>query len=141
MIDPIYAVTVGPLATLEPVPQLSLPPALPAVNGPDRARFQAALHGIAEPQSSAPVPSQVAGIAGERVTAPGDLILRGLERLRGEYRALGTELDTLSNRADLNPMELLSLQMQVAQVTLGSQLIGQVASKLEQNLNTLLKSQ
>jgi type III secretion system YscI/HrpB-like protein len=80
-------------------------------------------------------------VASERVAAPGDLILRGLERLRGEYRAVGVELDTLSNRAEINPMDLLNLQMQVAQVTLGSQLIGQVASKLEQNLNTLLKSQ
>ena len=112
---------------------------MPAVNAVDQARFQVALQGVPEP--SVIVLPIVAAPASERISAPGDLILRGLEHLRGQYRAVGVELDTLANRADLTPMDLLGLQMQVAQVTLGAQLIGQVASKLEQNINTLLKSQ
>jgi type III secretion system YscI/HrpB-like protein len=142
VIDPIYAVASGPLAALEPVPQFSLPLALPTVSGSDQARFQTALHSVAEPATIAPPMAAAIAVAHERgAAAPGDLILHGLERLRGEYRAVGGELDALSKRTDLNPMDLLGIQMQVAQVTLGTQLIGQVASKLEQNLNTLLKSQ
>ena len=141
MIDPIYAVAAGPLAALEPVPQFSLPLALPTVSGSEQARFQAALHRATASATIAPPVTSNIAFTNERIEAPGDLILRGLERLRGEYRAVGGELDALSKRTDLNPMDLLGIQLQVAQVTLGSQLIGQVAGKLEQNLNTLLKSQ
>lgn len=115
------------------------PATMPVVSSVDQARFQAALHGVVEPTPFAVTHPAV--VASERITAPGDRILRSLERLRGEYRAVGTELDTLSHRADLTAADLLNIQMHVAQVTLGTQLIGQVASKLEQNLNTLLKSQ
>lgn len=138
MIEPVVFHAGLPAITLSAVPALSASLPMPAVAATDQLRFQAALHRVSEPAPSAMAPIAVAS---ERVAAPGDLILRGLERLRGEHRALSVELDTLSGRAEMNPMELLNLQMQVTQVTLGTQLIGQIASKLEQNLNTLLKSQ
>jgi type III secretion system YscI/HrpB-like protein len=137
MIEPIAFHANVPVTALASVQAPLAPANMPAVNAVDQARFQAALQGVPTPSAIA-LPA--AALASERVSAPGDLILRGLERLRGQYRAVGVELDTLANRADLTPMDLIGLQMQVAQVTLGTQLIGQVASKLEQNINTLLKS-
>lgn len=137
MIEPIALHISVPVAPLESLPPPSAAVNMPAVGVADQLRFQAALQAAPEPTTIA---LSAAAPASERVTAPGDLILRGLERLRGQYRTVGVELDALATRAELTPMDLLGLQMQVAQVTLGTQLIGQVAGKLEQNINSLLKS-
>lgn len=139
MIESIAALHLAlPPDALAAVPAAApAPPPAAMVTQADQVRFQVAMQGVAASPATAagalPLPS-------EAVT-PGDRILGGMERLRGHYRGLGAELDTLATRSDLTAMDLIGIQMQVAQVTLGAQLIGQVASKLEQNLNTLLKAQ
>lgn len=137
-IDPISAYAARSLASLEPVPALSLPLSLTTVGIADQARFQASLRAVQESSNAAPATTMAAPL--EHPKAPGDVILHGLERLRERYQAVGAEMDAVANQPSIiSPQELIALQMQVAQVTLGTQLVGQVASKLEQNLNTLLK--
>lgn len=138
MIESIAFHVSVPVAAPEALPAPSAATNLPPVGMADQARFQTALQTVPETTT---VALSAAALASERVTAPGDLILGGLERLRGRYRAVSVELDVMARRAELTPMDLLGMQMQVAQVTLGTQLIAQVASKLEQNVNSLLKSQ
>lgn len=137
-IDPILAYAARSLASLEPVPALSLPLSMATVGIADQARFQAALRAVQEPSNTAP--ATMTSPLEQHPRAPGDVILHGLERLRERYQAVGAEMDAVANQPSLiSPQELIALQMQVVQVTLGAQLVGQVASKLEQNLNTLLK--
>lgn len=139
MIDPIAAYaafSAVPLASLDAVPHLS---GL-TVSAADQSQFQAALHAPPEALVLTTPAVAIATVPLERLAAPGDLILRGLERLRGHYREVSAKADAVALESAVSPQELIGLQMQVAQVTLGTQLIGQVASKLEQNMNTLLKS-
>jgi type III secretion system YscI/HrpB-like protein len=139
MIDAIAPYATGPLASLEPVPLMMVPAALPAVGAADQGRFQSALQPIEAPNNPPFVPSPLS-VPTDLPASPGDVILQGLERLRGNYREVSAEMTAVANQhTSVSPQELIGLQMQMAQVTLGTQLIGQVASKLEQNLNTLLK--
>ncbi|EXJ15666.1 type III secretion system inner rod subunit SctI [Imhoffiella purpurea] len=140
MIDPVTAYAVGPLASLDPVPQMTVPLPMPAVGAADQARFQAALHPVRDTPPGTGVDAAWSGQSLETPVSPGDRILQGMERLRTRYREVGAALESSVHETQMNPQELLGLQMQMAQVTLGTQLIGQVASKLEQNLNTLLKA-
>lgn len=136
MIEAITLHVALPPTALAAVPALPIAPPPPAVGAAEQARFQAAMQ--VRPEPAAPAAT---ALASERIATPGDRILQGMEHLRGRYRAMGAALDTLTQRSDLTAMDLIAMQMQVAQVTLGVQLIGQVASKLEQNFNSLLKAQ
>lgn len=139
LIDPIAPYGSRALAGLEPVPTVSVPLSMPAVGVADQVRFEAALRPVQEPPVIAPSAPPIAAPLSESPPTPGELILRGLEHLRAHYRTVFDRIEGAATSSLLSPMELLSLQMQVAQVTLGAQLVGQVASKLEQNLNMLLK--
>lgn len=145
MIDPIAAYPGPMLANLAPVPQLDLPVAM--VSAVDQARFDAALKPAADasaPATNVDVPA-IAAINPEPAPAfapvrtPGDMILAGIDRLRGNYELVSNEATALAQLGEVAPQALLAVQMEVAQMTLGTQLVTQVASKLEQNLNTLLK--
>ncbi|MTW22496.1 hypothetical protein GJ668_15590 [Allochromatium palmeri] len=139
MIDPIAPYATGPLASLDPMPLMPLPVALPSVGAADQVRFETALQRVEEPRSPAFAPVPIS-VPTDPPASPGDVILHGLERLRARYREVTAEMTAVSDRqTSVSPQELIGLQMQMTQVTLGTQLIGQVASKLEQNLNTLLK--
>lgn len=137
MIDPIAAQSlVSPLVR----PEFAQPAAaLPMVNAADQARFQEALR---------PLPDTLLAAAPTRVTpelrvaaplTPGDAILHSLDKMRNGYRELGVTIESMGRKADLSPGALLNLQIQVSQVTLNTQLIQQVASKVEQDMNSLLK--
>ncbi len=157
MIDAIAAYPVPLLANFAPVPQVDLP--LSMVSVVDQSRFDVALrpgvevppvatgaHLLAlDPAALDPAaldsvklpPASKSGFA--PIRTPGDRILAGIEGLRANYEQVSSQTMAVARQGDLAPQALLALQMEVAQMTLGTQLVTQVASKLEQNLNTLLK--
>lgn len=139
MIDPIVAhPPVNPLVRLEWA-QLD-PAVLPEVSAADQARFQAALRPLPESPTVAQSALPPVVVAESSPLTPGDAILQNLDRLRTGYRDLTLQMETLAGQSQISPQQLLSLQMQVSQVTLNTQLVSQVASKIEQDINTLLKS-
>lgn len=137
MIDPITTYSViKPLAWLD-VAQAA-PIHLLAVNTTDRARFQDALR----PPLETPITSPKAMVSESwvgRPLTPGDAILQSLDKIRSGYWNLAIQIETAVRQPNLSPQALLSLQMQVSQVTLNTQLVHQVANTVEQHINTLLK--
>lgn len=123
-------------------PDTGATPPLPEVSADDQARFQAALQ--TPPTDSAKGGVVVGALdAADTVARPslGDTILQGVDNLRGETQTLADQTKALGENPDqLSLNEMFSLQMKVTQLTLGTQLISQVASKVQQDLNTLLKS-
>lgn len=138
MIDPVTA-----YATVNPLVRLDLAQAAPvqplAVNPADQARFQEALRPPVETTLPSPV-TVVTEPRVERPLTPGDAVLQSLDKMRAGFRDLNGQIATIARQPELSPLDLLKLQMQVSQVTLNAQLINQVASKIEQDMNTLLKS-
>jgi len=81
-----------------------------------------------------------ADIRVERALPPGDAILQSLDNMRNGYRNLTIDIEAAIGQIELSPQALINLQMQVSQVTLNTQLVNQVANKIEQDMNSLLKS-
>lgn len=139
MIDPVTAYTaVTPLVRLD-LAQAAPPVQLLAANPADQARFQEALR-LPTETTAAPPATVVTELHVERPLAPGDAILQSLDKMRAGFRDLNGQIAGIAERPELSPLDLLKLQMQVSQVTLNAQLVNQVASKIEQDMNTLLKS-
>lgn len=134
-------------------------PSLPRqANLDDQARFHSALsHGQPVAENPPKVPAldaskTMATHGPSRVMAPslptavtpspmiGDAILQGLDRLRASAQDSGARLQSVTSQQDLSPQELIKLQMQVSQTTFNQQMIGQVAGKLEQDIDVLMKS-
>lgn len=138
MIDSVTAQPmVNSLARLE-LEQVA--PAQPlAANPADQARFQQILHLPPETPVTLPV-TVVTELRVERPLTPGDAILQSLDKMRAGFQDLNGQIATIAQQPELSPLDLLMLQMQVSQVTLNAQLVNQVASKIEQDMNALLKS-
>ena len=136
MIDPISASSaVHSLARLELVSIAPVTP--PSVSAADQAQFQNALRAPLEASVAATLPLLPDPPA---TLTPGEVILRGLDKLRTGYRDLNGQIEATSQHSDLAPQDLLNLHMQVNQVMLGAQLVTQVAGKIQQELSNLLRS-
>jgi hypothetical protein len=85
-------------------------------------------------------PGETADAVRERPTM-GDAILKGMDHMRGEFQTLQNEAASMSKPQDMSPADLLRVQMQTSRVMLQDQLVGQVAGKADQDVETLLKAQ
>ncbi|HAS51186.1 MAG TPA: hypothetical protein DCS21_05385 [Gammaproteobacteria bacterium] len=139
MIDPIVAYpSISPLVRLD---LASLAPvSLPQVSAADQARFQEALRPSLDTLAAVTPKTPSAEIRVERALTPGDAILQSLDNMRNGYRNLTIDIESAIGQIELSPQALISLQMQVSQVTLNTQLVNQIANKIEQDMNSLLKS-
>jgi type III secretion system YscI/HrpB-like protein len=137
MIDPIAALSsVAPSARLEAFQTIAaVTPG--TVSAADRLRFQAALQA---PGEAAGAPSSPPASGSGATLSMGDSILRSFDRMRVGYSELTDRMQALSLKNSVSPQELLSMQMQMTQVSLEMQLVTQVVSKIEQDLGNLLKS-
>jgi hypothetical protein len=139
MIEPI--VGYPPVNSLVRLELAQAPPVqLAAVSAADQARFQEALR---PPLEIATAPSSVAIAAELGVKQPltlGDAVLHGLDKMRTGYRDLNDRVEATFQQSSVSPQELLHLQMQVNEVMLGTQLVTQVTSKIQQDMSALLKS-
>ncbi|MDQ5910689.1 MAG: hypothetical protein QG599_2786 [Pseudomonadota bacterium] len=139
MIDPVVAYP--PISPLVRLDLASLTPiSLPQVSAADQARFQAALRAPLETPPVLPNIVIAAQAPVERALSPGDAILQSLDNMRNGYRNLTIDIESAIGQPELSPQALITLQMQVSQVTLNTQLVNQVANKIEQDMNSLLKS-
>jgi hypothetical protein len=85
-----------------------------------------------------PAPGAAAGAEGR--TGQGDRILSGLRKGRAEYRSTVDAVDgTHGGAARMSPEDLIRLQLQVTRVTLNESMAGEVGSKVDSDLQTLLK--
>lgn len=138
MVEPI---TAYPLIASLARPELTplTPPALPQVSAADQARFQEALR---PPLETTMAPPKTAGseIRLPPTLTPGDAILQNLDKIRRGYQDMKVDIEAAIQQPELSPQALLHLQIQVSQVTLNTQLFHQVANKVEQDMNSLLKS-
>ncbi len=105
------------------------------------------------PQGSGPESAQSAGqpdatgpdatgpdAAGKQAASHGDRILAAMEKGRAEYRTTIKGVDQSAEAAQqMSPAELIRMQLQVARVTLNESLAGQVGSKVDSDVQTLLK--
>ena len=137
---------IEPIAGYPPVNSLlrlelaqTAPVQFAAVGAADQARFQEALR---PPLEIAAGPSSVAVATQLGVEPPltlGDAILHGLDKLRTGYRNLNGQIEATFQQSSISSRELLNLQMQVNEVMLGTQLVTQVTSKIQQDMSALLK--
>lgn len=120
------------------------------VNASDRVRFQNALQNPArnhpdgqglQPSTSVQTDSQANRIQSEPPHSLGDSILRGMNQMRSEAQGAADQLKAVDGSDSMTPMEALRAQLQISQVTFNAQLTGQVTGKVEQDMDTLLKSQ
>ncbi|MBZ4194770.1 MAG: EscI/YscI/HrpB family type III secretion system inner rod protein [Candidatus Contendobacter sp.] len=139
MIEPI--VGYPPVNSLVRLELAQAPPVqLAAVSAADQARFQEALR---PPLEITAAPSSLVVAAELGVKQPltlGDAVLHGLDKMRTGYRDLNDRVEATFQQSSVSPQELLHLQMQVNEVMLGTQLVTQVTSKLQQDMSALLKS-
>ncbi len=124
MIDPIVAYpSISPLVRLD---LASLAPvSLPQVSAADQARFQEALRPSLDTLAAVTPKAQGAEIRVERALTPGDAILQSLDNMRNGYRNLTIDIESAIGQIELSPQALISLQ---------------IANKIEQDMNSLLKS-
>ena len=115
----------------------------------DQARFQDALkdkpqHDVgqtAQPHSSLQPGREVDKIQPVQRRSLGDSVLQGIEKMRTEAQGVGDQLEAADGIASMTPQELLQAQMRISRVMFDEQLTGQVTGKVEQDMDTLLKSQ
>ena len=72
---------------------------------------------------------------------PGDMILDGLQKLRGVFDARETRAAELMNRSTLDAGTLMAVQMEVANFTLLVDISSKLTGKSAQALDTLMKGQ
>lgn len=72
---------------------------------------------------------------------PGDMILDGLQKLRGVFDARETRVAELMNRSTLDAGTLMAVQMEVANFTLLVDISSKLTGKSAQALDTLMKGQ
>lgn len=133
---------ISQLSTVAIAPQIQLAAvtAPPQPSSVDIAQFQAALHGTTGTTQIAAATNNTAPLPEMRPLTPGDTILRGLDKLRTNHRNIGLQINNISAQPNFSPVDLIHLQMHVNQVMLGTQLVTQVASKIQQDMTSLLKS-
>ena len=130
---------VGSVATGTP----SVPTPAPSA---DVEKFQSALASGSQPPAGAPAvdPAAQAPDGPPAVGGGGDAILQGLNRMRND---MGGSIDRINhlvqslNGQALPAQDLLKIQLEVQQLTLQQELMGKVAGKATQNLDTLVKVQ
>ncbi|MEE4377511.1 MAG: hypothetical protein V2J55_08360 [Candidatus Competibacteraceae bacterium] len=79
----------------------------------------------------------------DHVTSPktmGDSILKGMDGLRDGVKNVGEKAQSIATQGGVSPQEMMKIQMQASQMMVDTQLAGQVPGKLEQDMDTLLKS-
>jgi type III secretion system YscI/HrpB-like protein len=81
-------------------------------------------------------------VQGEAVKSqPGDMILDGLQKLRGVFDARESRVAELMNRSTLDAGTLMAVQMEVANFTLLVDISSKLTGKSTQALDTLMKGQ
>ncbi|MGQ3211778.1 MAG: type III secretion system inner rod subunit SctI [Shinella sp.] len=82
------------------------------------------------------------GVQGEAVKSqPGDMILDGLQKLRGVFDARESRVAELMNRSTVDAGTLMAVQMEVANFTLLVDISSKLTGKSTQALDTLMKGQ
>ncbi len=91
-------------------------------------------------QNAATIPdsSSVTPVKGE--VSLGDRILQGLESIQNDAKVARDSVTT-QIQGDSRVNQMLDLQLQVSQLTANQQILGQVGSKTNQGMQTLLKGQ
>ena len=115
----------------------------------DQARFQDALKNnpqhdtgqTAQPQASVQPEHGVDKIQPVQRRSLGDSVLQGIEKMRSEAQVVGNQVESADGMASMTPQELLQAQMRISRVMFDEQLTGQVTGKLEQDMDTVMKSQ
>ena len=120
----------------------------PEANANDQAHFQDALKNNPQnnPEASPAVASAqttppVDGMQPQKPLTMGDSILKGIDKMRTDQQDVGNQLKGVDGMENMSPQELLKTQMQVSRVMFNEQLTGQVTGKVEQDMDSLLKSQ
>ncbi|CAK0781508.1 putative EscI/YscI/HrpB family type III secretion system inner rod protein [Gammaproteobacteria bacterium] len=133
--SPLLAVGITPSTALASPPPTAapIPPSPEAVE-----RFQNALAPEAGPQVVDLGQVRYAQV----MQAPGDVILKGMEEIRGEYLSRKQGLgEFLEGKRSLDSGELLRMQFDLVMASFYIDWVSKVASKTTQNLDTLLKTQ
>jgi len=84
---------------------------------------------------------EVSAASAERSTSAGDVILRGMDKMRADEKAATEALEKLTSGGEVKPEELLSLKRQVDKMAFEEQVAVQGTSKADKDLNQLLKGQ
>lgn len=119
------------------------------------ARFQDALGGPADQPASPDAqaqpetaPAEAPGpelVAPEAPPGPGDAILKGLERLsQGTEQAVqqaSTAVNSVKPGEMMSAGDLMKMQMSLMQVSVQQDVVGKVAGKATQNIDSFLKNQ
>ena len=92
-------------------------------------------------QNQQPVPAVDKATAAERPASLGDTILQSMDKMRTETADMGHQVSSIDNMETMSPQELLKTQLQVSRVMFNEQAIGTATGKIEQDMDTLLKSQ
>lgn len=136
------------------IPAPGLGQGAPAAARPeDVARFEAAL--TAPPAETGPATAQAA-VVGELQPAPptqmaaltaptslGEAILDGISRVRDTFDGTVTSIRHLldTTTSEMTIRDMLSIQMQIATLTIQQDLMGKIVGKATQNVDQLLKAQ
>jgi hypothetical protein len=112
-------------------------------NVTDQNRFQEAMQQQqVKPEQQTSVQQVETSAQPTQVTLPktgGDSILQGIDKMRADVNSVGDKVASMA-QGSLSPQEAAQAQMQLAEGTIKMQLIGQVPGKVEQDMDTLLKS-
>lgn len=120
------------------------------VDASDQARFQNALQSPVQnhpdgqglqPSTSVQTDFQTNKIQSESPHSLGDSILQGMDKMRQQAQGTVDQLKAVNGSGSMTPTEALHEQLQISRVTFNEQLTGQVTGKVEQDMDTLLKSQ
>ena len=84
---------------------------------------------------------KVTGVKPSAEASPGARILQHMDGLRTGLKEAVTELQATVANPNVQPADLMKVQMKLQQVTLQQDLLGKVVSKSEQNIDQLLKGQ
>lgn len=82
------------------------------------------------------------GVEGQvPVAEPGDMILNGLQKLRGVFDAREARVSQLMNSSSIDAKMLMAVQMEVTNFTLLVDISSKLTGKTTQALDTLMKGQ
>lgn len=128
----VQATTVGPVARP------------PAVADPDAvARFAELMATAAPPVAPAPVAASIAGAYPLRAATLGDQVLRGLQRVQGDFNghlsAVGRMLDAGAPAPGVT--ELLRMQLGMSHMAVQLEVVGKAIARSTQNIDQLVRMQ
>ena len=115
----------------------------------DQMRLKDALHGPSQQNNPAVQPSQPESTPALKPTGNvepgkpslGTSILQSMDKMRSTSVDVNQSVGSIDNMSTMSPQELLKAQMQISRVMFNEQALGSVTGKVEQDADSLLKSQ